>query len=367
MAFEIVTIRVGSTFFRPQTFALVMSYEQAARSFEAKIKHPQLDQAAMLALLANAPECFVTTLPGNEPNAPTGSNLLLTGHVEKRSPRLGGQERELSISGRSKTGDLVDSSAEHAKGEWRGQKPDAIIRELAARQKVDVESEVNGLKSRDVFRLRPGETIFAAAERLARAGRFTLTDTPEGKLKLAREGRKRHQGEIADGPGWPPLADGSAVFDDSKRFGKVKVRAQAPDGYAPDRLRVEAEASDEAGRQRLRVITPPELTARDDARERARWHRDRAAGEGVTAEVKVVGWRDAGGTIWTPGWNVFADVPDLGLSQDMTIKQVRLEQSEDGTFANLSLVDPRAFGGKKPKGGKSGKQWDLGKVGGDDE
>jgi prophage tail gpP-like protein len=366
MAFEIVTIAAGGIELQPQTIEISIAHDEAARAFEAKVKHPDIDQAQLIDLLARA-ACTIRTRSGDELFAPGGGDLILTGHVEKRSPRIQGEEQELSISGRSKTGDVIDSAADHKTGEFRDKTAKDAIGELAKTHGVSIDTDLS-LKSRPLFRLRPGETVFSAAERWARADGFTISDTPKGDLKFAKEAKKRHAGEIRDGDNfWPLLVDASAVHDDSKRFAKVKVRAQAPDGYAPTRLRVEGEASDEGGgRNRLRVIVPPEAVAQEDARERARWHRDRAVGEGTTCEVKIVGWRDASGALWQPGWNVFVSIAALGLAQDMTIKKVRLSQSEDGTFAALSLVDPRSFGGAKAKGGKSGKAWDAGKAGSDD-
>lgn len=367
MAFEVVTIAARGLELQPVTIGIEIAHDEAARSFEAKIKDAAVAQATLLTMLRGSPACTIRTRAGDEPAAPRGADLLLTGHVEKRSPRIAGEEKELTISGRSKTGDLIDSSADHKTGEFKGKTAPEALGELAAAHGVTVETETTHA-ARKLFRLRPGETIFTAAERWARAEGFTISDTASGNLKLAKEAKRRHAGEIRDGDNiWPHLVDASAVHDDSKRAANIKVRAQAPDGYAPTELRVEGEARDEGGaRNRLRVIVPPEAIAQEDARARARWHRDRAAGEATSCEVKLVGWRDAAGTIWTPGWNVYVEIADLDLAQDMTIQKVRLDQSNDGTFARLSLVDPRAFGGKKGKGAKSGAGWDLGKSGGDD-
>lgn len=371
MPFEIVTLQAGGITFQPVTIAVRVSHEEAARSFEAKLKHPQYPQAALLEKLRQSPDCTIRARrsDGVAIEAAGGGDLMLTGHVEKRSPRLGAEEKELPVSGRSKTGDLIDSSAEHKSGEWREKKAPDALRDLAEAHGIAVESDVEH-KTRPVARLRPGETVFAFAERWARAEGFTITDTPQGTLKLAREPKKAHAGVIADGSGWPALVSASAVHDDSKRFKDVKVKAQAPDGYAADQLEIEGKASDEGGaRNRTRIIVPPEVIKKNEARDRAKWHRDRAAGEGTTAEITVKGWRDQAGTLWTPGWTIAVDIADLGLKQGMMIKTVSFEQSDasgDGTVARLSLVDPRAFGGKAGKGAKSGKQWDLGKAGGDD-
>lgn len=370
MAFEIVTLKTAGLTLRPVTISIEIAMDEAARSFEAKVKQPGMGQAQLLQALRSSPPVTIhaRASDGYSRDDGDGGDLLLTGHVEKRSPALRSAENELPIAGRSKTGDLVDSSAEHDTGEFKSKKAPEILTPLAKDYGITVESDLTH-KPRDMVRLRPGETVFTFAERLARTEGFTITDTEKGNLKLAKAGTKRHAGALTEGVN---VLDASAVHDDSKRFSKVKVKAQAPSGYGADELQVEAEASDEGiSRKRVRVIVPPETIKKSDSRERAKWHRDRAAGEGTTCEVTVPGWRDEAGTVWTPGWLVFAEMPSLDVIQDMLIKKVSLKQSDaeggEGTQAVLSLVDARAFGGKKAKGSKSGKQWDLGKAGGDDD
>lgn len=371
MAFEIVTLKAAGLTFRPVTIAIEIAMDEASRSFETKVKVPGMSQAQLLDALANRPPVTIhaRASDGYSPAAGDGGDLLLTGFVEKRSPSLRSAESELPISGRSKTGDVVDSAADHDTGEFKNKKAKEVFTTLAGKQDVGVESDLDH-PARPLFRLRPGETIFTAAERWARAEGFAIGDTPEGKLKLAKAGTKRHAGSLTEGLN---VGEGAnAVLDDSKRFGTVKVRAQAPSGYSPDELQIEADATDSVGGKRLKVIVPPEQIRKQDARQRAKWHRDRAAGEGTTCEVPVPGgWRDEAGAVWTPGWLVFTEIPSLGIVQDMLIKKVSLKQSDaeggEGTQAVLSLVDPRAFGGKKGKGSKSGKALDLGKSGGDDD
>jgi prophage tail gpP-like protein len=368
MAFEIVTLKVGGLVLRPVTIAIEIAMDEAARSFEAKVKQPGMTQAQLLDALANSPACTIHALASDgaafQPDA-QGGDLLLTGHVEKRSPSLRSAEAELPIAGRSKTGDAVDSSAEHETGEFRDKTAKDALEPLAAKVGVKVESDID-LKPRDIARLRPGETIFSFGERVARAEGVTISDTAEGNLKLTKAGTKRHASGFTEGRN---VADASAVFDDSKKFSKVKVRAQAPDGYGPDELQIEDEATDETiTRNRTRIIVPPETVKKNDARARAKWHRDRASGEGTTAEITVPGWRDEGDVIWTPGWLAPVEIPSLGITQDMLIKKVSLRQADtEGTQAVLSMVDPRTFGGKKGKGSKSGKSLETGKAGGDDE
>lgn len=369
MAFEIVTLSTAGLSLRPLSIAIEIAMDEAARAFEAKIKHPDLSQADLLKALRGSPAVTIHTKASDGYSAPgpseDGGDLLLTGHVEKRSPALRSAERELPIAGRSKTGDLVDSSAEHATGEFRDKDAKDILGELTKDYGISVETDLV-LQRELVKRLRPGETIHTFARRLSRKEGFAIGDTPEGNLKLAKAGAKRHAGTLTEGEN---VQDASAVHDDSKRFSKVKVKAQAPDGYGADELKIEAEADDDTlKRKRLKVVVPPELIRRDDARERAKWFRDRASGDGLTCEVTVQGWRDEQGQLWTPGLLIFTEIPSLDVIQDMLIKKVSLKQDDEssgGTQATLSLVDPRSLGGKK---GKASKGTDYtGKAGGDDE
>lgn len=379
MAFEIVTLRVpGLADLRPVTIAVAVALDEAARSFEAKVKVPGLSQAELLEALAGSPKVEIFSAFSDNKQAGAVKNgrtklgeLILTGHVEKRSPALRAAEADLPIAGRSKTGDLVDSSAEAKKGEWKNKKADEVFKDLTAGYDITIETDF-AHKPKVTFRVRPGETVHQAFDRWARSEGFTVTDTEKGNVKLtSAKDAKRHAGAIREGfTTWPKLLDASAVHDDSKKFSSVKIKAQAPDGFGPDALEIEAEAKDETiRRKRLRVVTPPELVRNQDARDRAKWHRDRAAGEGTTCEVQLLGWRDEKQKFWTPGHLVTVEIPSLGIMQDMLIKKVSFEQSDaesDGTVSKLSLVDPRSFGGKKGKGGKSGKHMDTGKAGGDD-
>lgn len=359
MAFETVTIDAAGLSLLPVTVSVRISAEEAARSFEAKIKHPTLSQAEMIRRLKSAP-CTIKA----------GPTLVLTGHIEKLAVRLAGDEKEIVISGRSKTGDAIDSSAMHKTGEFVKKTAPQVFAELAGPHKIKIETAISHVPV-EVFRLRPGETVFKAMERWARKEGFSIGDTAAGNFRLIKDPKERHEGAISDGDNIPSLRDASAVFDDSKRAARTQVKAQAPDGYKPEKLQIEQEAEDSPVRQnRVRVIVPPESLSKDEARSRARWHRDRAAGAGTTAEVSVVGWRDRAGQIWEPGRLIFVDIADLGLSQTMMVESVDLRQADagsGGTSASLSLVDPRAYGGKAGKGAKSGEQWNLGKSGGDDE
>ena len=93
---------------------------------------------------------------------------------------------------------------------------------------------------------------------------------------------------------------------------------------------------------------------------RAERRRDKEQGEGTRAEVAVKGFRDDSGALWEPGNKVFVISPSVALSQNMLIETVMYRQTggeSGGSDCALSLVDPRAHGGKGGGVNKSGSEW----------
>jgi prophage tail gpP-like protein len=352
-SFERVTVAASGTTWLPVSISIEIGIDQAARNFEAQLPASPISIPAAMAALANGPAVTITA----------GGGLILTGWLEGRDASLEADGGQLTVSGRSKSADLVDCSHDHPEGFFRGKDVTAIARELDTAG-IGVEADEPG-ETRKTFKANAGESVFAAANRLCRGEDMTITDTPEGKLKILKPKGERHAGGLIEGR---TIAPGSrATHDMSGRFSKVKVRGQLTEGHGAESLEIEAEARDAAvGRNRIKILIPAEQLDKAKAQARAKRFRDRAAGRSVTAEIVTFGWRDGGGALWRPGWLVYVESAYLGLAQDMLIERVRLEQSNEGTRATLSLVDPKAYGAKGGKGGKSSAQWDLGAIGAED-
>ena len=80
----------------------------------------------------------------------------------------------------------------------------------------------------------------------------------------------------------------------------------------------------------------------------------------MRAQATLKSFRDDGGQLWTPGNKVFVMSPSVALTQYMLIESVVYSQTGEentGTRCVLSLVDPRAHGGKSGGVNKSGADW----------
>jgi prophage tail gpP-like protein len=327
---EVVRVDVGGREIMPLSVAVKRSLEEAAGSFELRVALKRAEARGWIDHCKAGPKVVIRASAG----------VIFTGHVERVNPSIASDRGELRISGRSKTGDAVDSAAEHKTREFKNAKPEDVAREIASGIDLDIVNEAQ-TQSRAMFRLEPDDTIHAALDRWARRDGFALTDDAQGRLRLYDASKaKRHGESLIEGKNMLPA---SAVYDMTKRFSETKVRAQAPTG----------------SRRRVKIIVPAEEMIKRDARERAKTHRDRAAGKGTTAEVKVPGWSTQG-EYWETGRLVYIESEWLGLAQDMLIQSVNFEQGGAGvSHVSLSLVDPRAHKGKKAAGGKSSEAYAI--------
>jgi prophage tail gpP-like protein len=346
MTETIVAVAIDGTLFSGWTRAQVRAaVKEAARTF-------RLEVAAEAGGAITASKFKA----GTKIEVRADGDIMLKGHVDSYSPSFDATSAKITISGRSNAADLIDSSPEHKTGHFKQKKLQEIAKELD-QQGVGV--TVEGEDIAIDWHINPGATIFRELEQIARSKDLVLTGQADGSIKAWTPGKsqKRHAGGIFEGQN---LKSGNSTQDWSQRGSKYVVRGQKADGHGVDALELEAVAKDTGvDRNRPIIVVQKESTDKDRIKKRATRTRDRTAGASLTAEIIVQGFRDDGGTLWEPGWLVWIESEFLDLAQDMIIESVDFSLDDSGSTASLSLVDPRAYGGKsKSKGNKSGKTWD---------
>lgn len=346
MGIEYVTISVGGmTYTAFEQMQVRASFNEAARSFRLEIAAEPGASATNAIFKVGAK----VTIAAN-------GSLLLTGFVDQKQPRISATEAKISVSGRSNSGDLVDSSAKHETGHFKKKTAleigNAVSKGIGAKFTTDQQ-----LEKIDQYQLCPGESCHRLVEKMARQQGLTITGTPDGNAHLTKAGSKRHAGGIFEGVN---MLSGSADHNGSNRHSEYTVRGQRPFGHGVDNLEIEAIAKDSGvDRHRPIVIIQDEDTDKKRTKKRAKSRKDRAAGHSLKAQVDVQGFRDEGGQLWTPGHLVYVESPFLDVSQDMLIEEATYAQSNNGSICTLGLVDPRAYDGKGGKGNKSGSEWKM--------
>lgn len=343
MGVEIITVEVGGRRYTSWKSAEIRtSKKEAARSFQL-----------VVAAEAGAEITAWTFGAGAAVRIYANGDLLLTGYVDRYQPSIEGTKAEITITGRSKTGDLVDASHQH-KGKFKGKKPSEIGSELAKPFGIEVTSD--GDEEPVDHHVTPGKSVFREIEPLARQQGLTLTGDADGNLRLtnAKKARK-HAAAIVEGVN---LLKGSADHNWSNRHSSYTVKGQRGMGHGELSLEIEQTVRDAGvGRYRPVVVIQNTDTTKDRAKTTAKNRRDKSAGEALKATITMQGFRDDAGVLWTAGHLVWVESPFLNITQDMLIESVSYTQDEGGSLAVLTICDPRAHGGKKGKGAKSSKDW----------
>ena len=115
-----------------------------------------------------------------------GPDVLITGYIDTIDIDLTDTYCRLNVSGRDKTGDLVDSSAIHGSGQWKRARLEQIVRDICKPFGIEVLVQTDTGDAIDSFSLDDGEKAFDAIDRAARAKAILVTSSPTGRLVLTR-------------------------------------------------------------------------------------------------------------------------------------------------------------------------------------
>ncbi len=126
--------------------------------------------------------------PGPSVEILIGRELVLKGFIEKVDPSASEGQAEVSISGRDKTGDLVDSAAlVDGPAEFRNVKLEDAAKRIAKPFDLDVRSEIDTGDPFARYSLDLGETAFSAIEKGSRSRHaLILSDGVGGLVTPAR-------------------------------------------------------------------------------------------------------------------------------------------------------------------------------------
>ncbi|MBU6246471.1 MAG: hypothetical protein KGN77_01845 [Xanthomonadaceae bacterium] len=315
--------------------------ERAASSFAFTVSERWGEADAVAAI---APfDTAVVTLGG----AP-----ILTGYVDGYHSSLATGQHVVTISGRSRTEDVVDCTPDLAGGQFNGYTLDAIARTIGALFGVGVVVQAPMGDAFPQVAMQPHETGFRFLERLARLRGVLLTDDGNGNLVLTTASAATATDTLEEGRN---VQRGSVSLSSRGRFSLWRVKTQTPAITAPasvgvltslpanptaaDRVAnstsslatapqtannpaVLGEAMD-AGvpRYRPHVVAAESGLTQAQAAERAAWEARHAAGRSTSVEVEVMGWHQRDGSLWQPNMLVSVQIPTLHLELSLLIAE----------------------------------------------
>ncbi len=330
---ETVTISVGGGSIPFESVKVRASVKEVARVLEFEFADV-VGAPTWPGTFAGQPQASVTG----------GGDLVFTGYVDSRSPRLTAKDYRVNIRARGKGQDMVDCTVDHTRPDYVNQTVLAIAQDQD-RFGIGFSADFSPQKI-DRWRPNPGETLFHALEPLVEDEGATFFGQADGSVKITKAGASAgsQSGALIEGVN---IMSASAHLDDSGQHSIITQHGQSYKGNGKQAIAISAQANN-GQISRLRPLDHhhDRETSRDRLKSRAQDRRDREQGEGLRARVEVKGWRDSGGAIWSPGNLVFIKSPSLGLTSNMLIETVVYSQDgKRGTSCALGLVDARAFGG----------------------
>ena len=303
--------------------------------------------------------------PGDVCEVWIGSDKLLTGYVDSTPIRYDATQVSVGVRGRSKTADLVDCSAEHKTGQWRGVKIERIAADLAKPYGISVIAEASTGAAIAEHQIQPGETAFECIDRLLTIRQMLATDDAEGRLVFINAGSGgRSATALKLGEN---IKEADAGLDYKDVFSKYKVKGQRS-GNDFDSGSTVAESGNvitDSAASRYRNLVIQQSGQADSAicADRARYEFLYRKAKALETTYTVQGWRQQDGSLWLPNKLVRVIDPVIGFDDWMLIVECVYRLSDAGTVCVLKVgpVDgyvPTPEAAKKDKAKKtSGDSW----------
>ncbi len=298
-----------------------------------------------------------TIKQGDSVEVRIGGDLVLTGFVDATPLRYDANAVTRSVSGRSKTCDVVDCSAEPQ--QWNNQTVLAIASALVKPYGLEVIAEADASAVITEHSVDPGESVFESIDRLLSLSRLLSTDDERGRVVIAKPGSA---GRAADS-----LELGKNILscsmrqDFSRCFSVYKVvgqRSGTDDLGEEEITEVSGAQTDERiTRHRFLLIQQSGQVTPEIAQERATWEAVSRTARALTTEYVVAGWRQSNGSLWRPNTVVRVRDEVAGLKRDMLITEITYELSAEGLLAHITVAPPECVGEapNAPKKNKAGK------------
>lgn len=286
-------------------------------------------------------------------------DMIVTGWIDQTRRHINDREYGLSAIGRDKTCDLIDCSAIHKPGSWRGQKLEKIATDLTVPFGLTVKVQADTGAVFAHFALEQGETVFEALTRLCRL-RGLLLDTDHTAALVVHSPKPQRRKMVLKVGG--NVLSIEMVDDGSEQFSEYTFKGQQRGGNwvePKDAAAVKATAKD-AGVTRHR----PYLGISDDQSTsagltaRAKWEATTRNAKAQSVTVQVRGWRDEEGRLWAPNTLYSVSAPAIGVEMELMVSEVFLT-IDQARIATLTLVRPEAFTTEvlpEPKPDKKGKK-----------
>jgi prophage tail gpP-like protein len=341
-----VTLTAGSQILTGwQSIRLTRGIDRVPSDFDITLTELYPTQAA--AVVVN---------PGDPCTVKIGSDLVLTGYIDRYMPSFTPRSHEVRIIGRSKCQDLVDCSItpDVLNG---GSMTTSSLLNLATKLAAPYGITVSSLTNTDVpvqavgggpltFNAVLTETPYELIERIARWANVLLLDGTDGNLILANVGTA----EMASGFSQAVNVEAASVsYAMDQRYKTYIPTLMSTNMYGQQGVGgIEYTTATDTGVTRFReLIVVSEQFAYSAAFAQLRIQREMTRRMGRSQAVKLTcdSWRDVNGALWAPNASAPIDLPLLKLTPaaQWIIGEVTYLRDADGTHSEIVMMPKEAF------------------------
>lgn len=284
---------------------------------------------------------------------------VLTGYIEVINGSYNSQSHEITIQGRDKTGDLLDSTI----GSLSDIRPPISMKQIIEKVIKHINADINVYdiakppafdKLLDISAPEPGENAFRYLEKLARRKQVLLTSNADGNIVISK----------ADGPrinftlqniiknNTNNVLSASFSYDTTGRFNLYKfasslnVSALESVGVsAKDIVNQQGQITDpdiRVGRQLALVAESTFSNAQNI--DRSKWEANIRKARGRTYSAVINGYRDFDGNLFDINKQVYVIDDFAGIDSWMLVNTVTFTYDEnDGGQTTLSFLPEGAY------------------------
>lgn len=286
--------------------------------------------------------------PGDACQVKLGSDLVITGYVDRFMPSIEVGRHSIRVTGRGKCQDLVDCAAEWPGGQILNSSVLQIAQKLASYYGITVTaSGDDGRAGLSVpqFNLLLGETGFEIIERICRYRALLAYDGADGNLILSGVGTVSAASGFAQGVN---VQRASASYSMDQRYSEYVAFLQSTDvftdlGDGGNQLGVFLDKGVSRHRRHV-IISEAGGGGMDVCLQRAAWEAARRFGRSGSIAITTDSWRDSAGILYEPNTLVPISIPILKTDgKTWLISQVTYKLNENGTTCDLVMMPPDAF------------------------
>ena len=287
-----------------------------------------------------------------------GDTLVITGYVENLSIDYSASSHSIKISGRDRTGDLVDSSI--IPKSYNGITNIIQLFKLVLSQNgfgfIDVVQDftnipglIDPLAATEVVKAEEGETIFQFLDKYAKKVQVLLRTTADGNVQLTRESsfplptalislKNNRRNNILNA---------SVSMNTNDRFGIIDVYAQSKIKQATS---ISVSQKGQATDANIRSVRKKRLTYKVATEKSyldllAQWNVNIKKARASNYTCKVVGYRadKAGQFLWEPNFLVTIQDDKCYMDGSFLIESVTYSKSLSGSTTDIKVVNSNSY------------------------